>query len=150
MPQSDPRGPTALFQLGACRCHYTTCSFLPCHSAPPHSNSSLSQTVINPRLARLQVAAVHKTALYDASVQQEANLATKRILSELADVEEAEDLMQEIAEAFEEKLAASEGPDEDRCVSGCSGRAKCQRCQVCRLDDEWPLLSSIWLTAAEV
>ena len=64
------------------------------------------------------MAAVHKTALYDASVQHEANLATKRILSEYADAVEADDLMEEIAEAAEEKLAASEGP-EDRCACEC-------------------------------
>ena len=68
------------------------------------------------------MAAVHKTALYDASVQHEANLATKRILSEYADAVEAEDLMQEIAEAAEKKLATGEGP-EDRCAFGCVGRA---------------------------
>ena len=75
------------------------------------------------------MAAIHKTALYDASVQQEANLAVKQILSEYADAVEADDLMEEIAEAAEKKLAASEGP-EDRCAFGCYGRARCPRAQV--------------------
>ena len=75
------------------------------------------------------MAAVHKTALYDASVQHEANLATKRILSEYADAVDVEDLMQEIAEAAEKKLAESEGP-EDRCAAGCTGRADCLQDQL--------------------
>ena len=77
---------------------------------------------MKPQIGCLQVAAVHRTALYDASVQHEANLATREILSEYADAVEADDLLQEIAEAAEKKLAASEGP-EDRCVSGCIGCA---------------------------